>query len=145
MSTKIDFRLRGKAKDSYLELILAFPLASIRSDHHLEAAQKVMDCLLAKRKRDDGEELYLDALSDLVATYEDEHHSIEPASDADMLRHLMEAKGINQADLHRDTDLPKSSISEVLSGKKQFSRQMIRKLAGSFKVDVSVLTANLCH
>ena len=99
--------------------------------------------LLAKGKLDDGEEMYLDALSDLVAAYEDEHYPIEPASDADMLRHLMEAKGVTQAELHRDTGLAKSTISEVLAGKKPFSRQMIRKLADYFKVDVSVLTANL--
>src|SRR5262245_41600127 len=30
-------------------------------------------------------------LSDLTAAYEDEHHAIEPASDSDMLRHLMAA------------------------------------------------------
>jgi hypothetical protein len=43
-------------------------------------------------KLDEGEEMYLDALSDLVGAYEDEHYAIKPASDADMLRHLMEAK-----------------------------------------------------
>jgi HTH-type transcriptional regulator/antitoxin HigA len=78
----------------------------------------------------------------LCAPYEDEHHAIEPASDADMLRHLMEAKGVTQAQLSRDMRIPKSTISEVLAGKKPFSRQMIRKLADYFKVHASVLTAN---
>jgi HTH-type transcriptional regulator/antitoxin HigA len=141
MTTK--FSLKGKKKDSYLELILVFPLTSIRSEDQLTAAQLVIDRLLAKKDLSDGESLYLDALSDLVATYEDEHHAIRPASDADMLRHLLEARGVTQADLHRKTGLPKSTISEVLAGKKQFSRQMIRKLAKFFRVDVSVLTANL--
>ena len=50
---------------------------------------------------------------------------------------------INQAQLCRDTGLPKSSVSEVLAGKKPFSRQMIRKLSDYFRVDVSVLTANI--
>jgi HTH-type transcriptional regulator / antitoxin HigA len=86
--------------------------------------------------------LYLDALSDLVATYEDVHHAIEPAADADMLRHLLEAKGVTQAQLGKETGLAKSSISEVLAGKKPFSRRMIRKLASYFNVDVSVLAAN---
>jgi HTH-type transcriptional regulator/antitoxin HigA len=143
MAAKTKFSLKGKQKDSYLELILAFPLASIRSDEHLDAAQQVLDRLLAKRKLDMGEMLYLDALSDLVAAYEDEHHAIAPASDADMLRHLLEAKGVNQADLHRASGISKSTISEVLAGKKPFSRQMIRKLAEYFKVDVAVLAANL--
>jgi HTH-type transcriptional regulator/antitoxin HigA len=55
----------------------------------------------------------------------------------------MEAKGVTQAEIHRDTGLAKSSISEVLAGRKNFSRQMIHKLADYFKVDVSVLTSNI--
>ena len=99
MATKTKFGLKGKERDAYLDLVQVFPLASIKSDEHLEAAQEVMDQLLAKGELDDGEEMYLDALSDLVATYEDEHYVIAPASDADMLRHLMEAKGVTQAQL----------------------------------------------
>lgn len=143
MRTKTRFGLKGKGRDSYLGLVLAFPLASIKSEEHLEDATKVMDRLLAKTNLDLGEETYLEALSDLVAAYEDEYHAIEPASDSDMLRHLLEAKDISQARLSRDTSIPKSTISEVLAGKRRFSRQMIRKLADYFKVDVSVLAANI--
>jgi len=143
MSAKTKFGLTKRARDSYLELVLAFPLATIKSDEHLEEAQQVMDGLLAKGDLEEGEELYLDALSDLTAAYEDDHYAIEPASDADMLRHLMEAKGVTQAQLHRDTAIAKSTISEILAGKKPFSRQLIRTLAAYFGVDVSVLAANL--
>lgn len=143
MATKTKFGLQGKARDSYLDLVLAFPLSSIRSGEHLGAAQQVMDRLLAQGDLDDGEETYLDALSDLVAVYEDEHHAIEPASDADMLRHLLEAQGVTQAQLSQGAGIARSTISEVLAGKKRFSRQMIRKLADYFHVDVSILAANL--
>jgi HTH-type transcriptional regulator/antitoxin HigA len=143
MSTHAKFRLRGKSRDSHRELVSAFPLASIKSQKHLAEAQKMMDRLLAKGKLDPGEKMYLDALSDLVGTYEDERHPIAPASDADMLRHLLDAKGINQAQLGRDTGLPKSSVSEVLAGKKPCSRQMIRKLSDYCRVDLSVLAANI--
>jgi len=112
----------GKQRDFYLELVLAFPLASIKSKRRLDAAEKVMDQLLAKGKLDDGEEMYLDALSDLVGAHEDEHVPIKPASDADMLRHLMEAKGVTQAKLSQEAGLPKSSLSEVLAG----SRSVVR-------------------
>jgi HTH-type transcriptional regulator/antitoxin HigA len=122
--------------------VIVFPLASINSDEQFREAQKVMDQLLCRGDLDDGEEMYLDALGDLVAAYEDEHYAIEPASDADMLRHLMEAKGVTQAQLSRETTIPKSTISEILGGKKPFSRQMIRKLADYFGVDASVLAAN---
>ena len=142
MASKIKFRLKAKDRDSYLELVQAFPLVSIASDEHLEAASDTVDQLMAKGRLDSGTDMYLDALSDLIATYEDRHHDIEPASDADMLRHLLESKGVTQTEVCSATGLPKSSLSEVLSGKKQFSRQMIRSLASYFHVDASVLTAN---
>jgi len=141
MRTK--FGLKGKMRDSYLELIVTFPLASIRSTELLREAQRVMDRLLAQKNLDAGEEMYLEALSDLVATFEDDHFPIGPASDADMLRHLMEARVVTQAELSRQTGIPRSSISEILAGKKSFSRIVIRKLADFFKVDTSILSANL--
>ncbi len=99
MAAKSRYSLKGRTRDSYLKLVLAFPLASIKSEDQLVATREVMDRLLARGVLDAGESLYLDALNDLVASYEDEHHGIGPASDADMLRHLMEAKGVSQADL----------------------------------------------
>lgn len=136
-------RFRGKVRDDYLGLVMKFPLTAIRSDDDLEAAQEVMDRLLARGSLSRGEELYLDALSDLVAAYEDDHYRIPPASDADMLRHLMEARGMSQADLHRSTGIARSTISEVLAGKKRFTRQMIARLAEVFGVDKGVLAHNL--
>ena len=143
MTSNSQFRLKGKVRDSYMELVLDFPLASIKSDEHLAAAHRKMDQLLARGTLDVGAEMYLDALSDLVGAFEDEHQAIEPASDDEMLRHLMEIKSVSQIQLSRDTGISKSTVSEVLSGKKAFSRHMIRKLADYFQIDVTILAANL--
>lgn len=137
------FALRGKVRDRYLELVREFPLTSVKSEEHLSAAQIVMDGLLARGQLGEGEMAYLDALSDLAAAYEDEHHAIPPASDAEMLRHLMEAKGISRTQLSQDVRIAKSTISEILAGKKAFSRSTIRKLANYFNVDITVLAANI--
>ena len=134
MTAKTKYRLKPATRDAYLELVTAFPLASIQSDEHLRDAQKVVDRLLAKGKLGKGEELYLDALSDLVATYEDEHHAIEPASDAEMLAHLMDAKGVTQVHLSRGAMVPKSTISEVLAGKKRLSTLTLQKEGGKWKI-----------
>lgn len=142
-SAKPKSRSKRKLADSYLRLIMECPLVSIKTDDQLQTAQAIVDRLITQGLLDRGEELYLDALSDLIAAYEDVHFPIAPASDADMLRHLLDAKGITQAELHRQTGLPKSTISEVLSGKKTFSKSMIRVLAEFFQVDASVLIANL--
>ncbi len=139
---KTRYRLKGVTRDSYLGLVLKFPLASIKSEEQLAVAQKVMDQLLAKSKLDDGQELYLDALGDLVAAYEDIHYAIAPASDADMLRHLLEAKGISQEQLSQGAAIAKSTISEILAGKKRFTRQVIGKLSLFFNIPPGVLAGN---
>ena len=39
MPAKTKFRLKGAIRDSYLELVNAFPLASIKSEEQLREAQ----------------------------------------------------------------------------------------------------------
>lgn len=143
MATRTNRRRNRTVDDSYFGLVFEHPLTSIKSQDQLEAAQTRIDRLLAQETLDEGEQLYLDALSDLVAAYEDVHYPIAPASDADLLRHLMDAKDVTQAELHRQTGIPKSTISEVLAGKKTFSKGLIRTLANFFDVDTSVLASNL--
>jgi hypothetical protein len=50
---------------------------------------------------------------------------------------------VTQAQVHKATGLAKSIISEVLAGKKPFSKRMIATLAAYFHVPTSVLTANI--
>ena len=142
MTTKAAPRITGKIRDKYLQLVREFPLTSIRSERQLKEAQRVMDGLLAQGKLSAGAAAYLDALSDLVAAYEDVHYPLPPASDADMLRHLLESKDITQTELCRATKLAPSVVSEVLAGKRNFSKDMVGKLARYFNVDKSVLVAN---
>ncbi len=59
MTTKTSNRFKGKVRDAYLELVMAFPLTSVRSEDHLEESQKVIDQILAKGKLNDGEEISL--------------------------------------------------------------------------------------
>ena len=54
MATENSFALKGQGRDSYRDLVVAFPLSSIRSDEHLTEAQKIMDRLRAKGTLDDG-------------------------------------------------------------------------------------------
>jgi len=107
----------GADLDEYLALVRAFPLALIRDDAHLDAAVAVIDRLLDKEDRSPAEEMYLDALTDLVETYEEAHVAIPARSGVDALRFLMEANDLRQVDL-----VPvlgrKSLVSEVLSGKR---------------------------
>lgn len=124
----------GEIRDSYLELVKVFPLTSIRNRSHLKEAQCYLDALFARGSLDEGEEIYLEALSDLIAHYEAQHVDIGSPGDAEVLRYLMEAHGISQCALASDTGIVKSTISAVLAGKRPLTRSHIAKLAKHFGV-----------
>jgi HTH-type transcriptional regulator / antitoxin HigA len=124
-------------RNHYLELVEKFPLRPIRSDEELNAGIDVIRSLIS-RALDAGEQDYLDVLSDLVEKYETDEHPMPPVSDAQMLRHLISARGITQAKLAEDTEVLGSTISEVLNGKRQLTRKQVGIMAKYFGVSQSV-------
>jgi HTH-type transcriptional regulator / antitoxin HigA len=128
---------RGK-EDKYLKLVRAFPLRPIRSESELDHAIEVTDSLLDRDDLDDGEEDYLDVLGDLVYKYEADHDPIQEVSDADMLRFLLDSKGISQTELAQQSGIAESTISEILRGKRALSRRHIAALSCVFHVSPAV-------
>ena len=128
------YKLRGKAKDSYMNCLVKFlPLTSIKNDEHLEYASNVVDQLIAM-DRDTGQDEYLDALTDLVEAYEESNVAIEASTPREMLKHLIESRGLTQAALAENAGVSKSTISEILSGKDRLSKRIAFKLADFFSV-----------
>ncbi len=125
-----------------MELIRRFPLRPIRSEEELDRAMEVIDELIDRDNLDQSEKDYLDVLSDLTEHYESAHHPIEPVSDAEVLAHLIEAKGTTQAKLARETRIAESTISEVLAGKRILNRVQIGRLARHFNVGPTVFRFN---
>jgi HTH-type transcriptional regulator / antitoxin HigA len=125
-------------EDRYLDLVQRFPLRPIRSDRELDEAIKVIDSLLSQPSLIPEEEDYLDVLGDLVKRYESDTHPIAPVSDAEMLSHLIEAKGVSQTEVSESTGIAVSTISEILAGKRTLNRSHIGKLARYFKVSPQV-------
>ena len=125
-------------KDLYFDLVRRFPLRPIRSDEDLDEAVRVVDSLLDRKDLTPEEEDYLEVLGDLIEQYESEAHPIAPVSDGEMLRHLIEAKGVSQTELSKATGIADSTISEVLKGKRPLNRGHIGKLARYFSVSPDV-------
>jgi HTH-type transcriptional regulator/antitoxin HigA len=123
--------------DTYFELVKRFPLTHIQDDAHVVEAQEVIDHLL-EEDLDEGGQAYLDALSDLVELYESEHIPIPDASEADVLRELMRANGLNQAKLSKLAGIAQSTISAVLNGTRSLTKDQIITLAGYFWVAPAV-------
>ena len=123
--------------DSYFELVRRFPLTHIRSLRHLGQAIAVVDELLQKRL-DRGAQEYLDALSDLIATYEDEHTPIPDASESDVLRELMRSSGRKQTALSKAVGISQSTLSAILTGEREMTKSHMIALAKFFNVPPSV-------
>jgi HTH-type transcriptional regulator / antitoxin HigA len=124
----------GGGRDSDRSLLQRFPLLPIRSDAELDEAVQMVDSLLDRSDLAAEEQDYLDVLGDLVERYESEAHPTIPLSDAEMLGHLIEAKGGSQSDLSAATGMADSTISEVLKGKRRLNRSHSGKLAKYFGV-----------
>jgi len=120
--------------DRYMAWIQEFPLRPIRSDRELDAALAVIDRLLDQNHLVSEEQDYLDVLSGLVEHYEKKCYSMSAVSDADMLRHLIEARNVTQSQVSRATAIAESTISAVLSGNRRLTREQIEKLAKYFHV-----------
>jgi HTH-type transcriptional regulator/antitoxin HigA len=124
---------------TYLKLIRKFPLRPIRSDEELDRAIAMVDALgsrvndLAPDERD-----YLDVLADLVEKYETARYPESVLDPPAMIRELIAARGITQADVARGTGIAGSMLSEVLAGKRPMGRKTIETLSRFFHVDPSV-------
>jgi HTH-type transcriptional regulator/antitoxin HigA len=127
--------LYGKREDRYLELVRRFPLRPLRTDADLDAAVSIIDSLIDQDDLSAPEQDYLDVLSDLVEAYDAEAVPMTPVGDADMLRFLIEQKGVTQYETAAGAGIAESTISEVLSGKRKLNRTQIGKLARYFHIE----------
>lgn len=80
----------------------------------------------------------LDILTTLVEAYEEKHYQINLANPIDAIKFRMEQLELKQSDL-----IPyigsKSRVSEILSGKRALSKQMIRSLHEGLNIPIEVL------
>ncbi|MBX3398744.1 MAG: helix-turn-helix domain-containing protein [Gemmataceae bacterium] len=128
-------KLYGKTEDRYLDLVRRFPLRPLRSEADLDAAVAMVDELLDRDTLSRPEQDYLDVLADLVEAYEAEAVPMRPASDAELLRFLLQNKGVTQSEAAAKSGLAESVVSEILSGKRKLNRTQIGKLSRYFHVE----------
>lgn len=131
----------GASENRYLDLIRRFPLRPLRTDADLDAAVTVIDELIDRETLTAPEQDYLDVLSDLVEGYETETIPMRPVGNAELLRFLIEHKGITQAEAATGAGIAESTISVVLASKRKLNRGQIAKLANYFQLNPGVFLA----
>ena len=82
----------------------------------------------------------LDVMGNLVWKYEQQNLAIDAAAPKDMLRLLMEARGLKQDDLAGV--VAQSNLSAILAGKRKISASLATRLAQFFGTKAGVFVAS---
>jgi HTH-type transcriptional regulator / antitoxin HigA len=113
-------------------------LRPIRTEDEYDRTVALMNYLLDVIGDQDGHAMsgLLDLVSELVADYDASHYTIEASEPKEVLRCLIEMRGLKQGDL---ADIvPQSNLSAILAGKRKISATLAGKLAKYFNVSPAV-------
>lgn len=129
---------RSEPSIAYWDWLRRFPLRPLQSEADLDQAIAILDELIDQPKLDAWEQHFMDVLGDLVHAYEQAQHPIQPLSDGEMFQQLCEERGTTQQQVAEATGIVNSTLSAVTHGKRQFTREHVRRLAAFFVVDPSL-------
>lgn len=113
-------------------------LRPIRTEEEYDRTVSLMNYLLDMVGDQENHALsgLLDLVSELVADYDANHFSIEASEPNEVLRYLIELRGLKQGDLAEI--VPQSNLSAILSGKRKISATLAGKLAKFFNISPAV-------
>jgi HTH-type transcriptional regulator/antitoxin HigA len=109
----------------------------IHSDAELAEYTEALFKLTAKANPSPEEEEAIELITLLVERYESERFPIPQTEPVDVLKFLLDRNSLSQRDIARELG-SESTVSLVLSGKRQLNRDHIAKLSQRFKVSPAV-------
>jgi HTH-type transcriptional regulator/antitoxin HigA len=129
------------ATASYPELLRRAQPQLINDERSHRRALRTVELLMKKRRLTAPERKLLELLAKLIDDYEETIYPTPDVSPADMLKHLIDAKGKSQAEFARAVGIPRSTISEVLKSKRSISVDNAFRLAEYFHVEPALFLA----
>jgi HTH-type transcriptional regulator / antitoxin HigA len=96
-----------------------------------------LERLTSKKSVTPAEKKLVALLTVLIEQYEAKHDPVPDAEPVSIIRHLMEAHNLRQKDL-LDVFGTESIASEILRGKRELTKQHIRRLSKKFNVSPAV-------
>ncbi len=109
----------------------------IHSEEQLAEYTEALFALTEKAAPTPDEEEAIELLTLLIDRYESQHYPVPEAMPAEVLRFLLDQNGMTQRDIAEDLG-SESTVSLVLSGKRQLTRDHIARLSERFHVSPSV-------
>lgn len=122
--------------DKYKTLIERFPLVPIKNDTHLDEAHEVAQALMLRGDIASDEAEYLEVLLDEIGKYERKHHALnfEDMAPHELLQSFMSDHGLKQVDMQAILGVSSGVMSELVSGKRELTKEHCVKLGYHFKV-----------
>jgi len=122
---------------SYTELLVRYQPKPIATEAENERAIALAQELEHRSPRTVEEEVFLELLLVLIEKFEAENYPISPVNSSSMVRHLMEARDLEESDL-----IPilgsTTAVSEILMNKRPIKHDEARKLAEFFRVEMDL-------
>jgi antitoxin component HigA of HigAB toxin-antitoxin module len=125
-----------KSSDTYFELVRAFPLRRLASAAEHGRAKEVY-LRVSTSRPDHGARDYLNVLADLIAEYEkrmDQTVDTSGVSAAELIRHRLSERGMSVTALAKEIGVPQSNLSDMLNGRREWSKAAIRALSKMFRL-----------
>ena len=125
---------------TYDSLLLQYKPRPIRNDREYRRVLRHVEELIGRYgptpPQAEGE--LIAVLSTLIESYEVELEPRRKPTPAETLEHLIESKEVTRAEVARATGIPRSTITNVLSGRREISKENVTRLATYFRVAPSV-------
>ena len=120
---------------TYQTLLQQFVPRPIGSERSYQRTLKQIDGLIRKVRRSRAEDDLLELLATLVEQYEIRQGCTVPElTPRDRLAGLIEAREMTQAELSRASQVPRTTINEILAGRRGISKANALRLASFFRV-----------
>jgi HTH-type transcriptional regulator / antitoxin HigA len=105
----------------------------IESDEEFDRMVEHLERLTFKKAASAEEKALAELLQRLIQAYDDEHYQMPEVPPHEMVKYLMEQRGLKQADL-----VPvlgsRAQVSDLVNGKRGISKAQVKKLAEYFGV-----------
>jgi len=122
---------------AYAELLSETRPEVIRAEKQNQEYIARLEELTSKQNVTAAEDKLIQLLTVLVEQFEDSYYPVPNAGPLDIIRHLMEVHQLRQKDLV-DVFGTESIVSDVLNGKRDLTKEHIRKLSERFGVSPAV-------
>jgi len=123
---------------TYEQLLLRFPPRIIREKRVAKSAYEVVDQLMSLESPTKDQLEFLELVSTLIEDFESRDYPTPVPSTSSLLQHLIEAKGVSQAEVAKKTKVSPSTLSEVLTGRRKLSVANMKRLATYFCISPAV-------